>query len=281
MAAPIPLPAPVTTTDAILGVWHATFCCVAEYGCYVALGDSFTEGLADAWPDGSPRGWADRVARHLAESSPGLRYSNLAVRGRRMQHVIADQLPAAERLRPTLVSLAIGGNDVVRATCDVPALGAAFDAVLSRLIGTGAQVVVFAGFDPRRRIPISQVAGRRAEQYNALIRSSAAERGAVLVDLWDLPRLYEERMWAPDRLHLSTDGHALVARAVLRALGEDPSSVGEPDAVVPPEPAWLAARARDLHWGAVHFTPWLVRGLRGRSTGDGIEPKHPLPVPPR
>lgn len=253
---------------------------MAQNDCYVALGDSFTEGLIDEWPDGSPRGWADRVARHLAAANPDLRYANLAVRGRRMQHVIADQLPVAERLRPSLVTLAIGGNDVVRATCDVPALGAAFHGVVRRLVGTGAQVVVFAGFDPRRRIPVSQVPGRRAEQYNSLIRRSAHELGAVLVDLWDLPRLYEERMWAPDRLHLSTDGHALVARAVLSALGADPSAVQEPAVVIDASPSWLAARAEDLQWGAVHLAPWVWRGLRGRSTGDGRGPKYPVPVTP-
>ncbi len=252
---------------------------MAGYDSYVALGDSFTEGLVDEWPDGTPRGWADLVAIQLARAHPDLRYANLAVRGRRMRHVIADQLPAAERLQPALVSLAIGGNDVVRARCDVPALGRAFDRVVGRLADTGARVVVFAGFDPRRRIPISQLPGRRADQYNALIRRSAASRGALLVDLWDLPRLYEERMWAPDRLHLSSDGHALVGRAVLQSLGEDDAAIPEPPLGTEPARPWTAARAADAQWAALHLTPWLVRGLRGKSTGDGIDPKHPTPVP--
>ncbi len=29
---------------------------------YVAVGDSFTEGIGDIGPDGVPRGWADRFA---------------------------------------------------------------------------------------------------------------------------------------------------------------------------------------------------------------------------
>ena len=39
---------------------------------YVAVGDSFTEGMDDPYADGDPRGeyrgWADRVAEHLAVS---------------------------------------------------------------------------------------------------------------------------------------------------------------------------------------------------------------------
>ena len=51
-------------------------------GSFVALGDSFTEGLDD--PRGDQRGylgWADRFAQLLAAQQPGLRYANLAVRG--------------------------------------------------------------------------------------------------------------------------------------------------------------------------------------------------------
>ncbi|HEY7047482.1 MAG TPA: hypothetical protein VH373_09690 [Jatrophihabitantaceae bacterium] len=33
---------------------------------FVAVGDSFTEGLDDFRPDGSVRGWADRVAELIA-----------------------------------------------------------------------------------------------------------------------------------------------------------------------------------------------------------------------
>ena len=55
---------------------------------FVALGDSFTEGLMDeVGPDGRHRGWADRVAEALAarasaEGADGIEYANLAVRGR-------------------------------------------------------------------------------------------------------------------------------------------------------------------------------------------------------
>ena len=49
---------------------------------YVALGDSSTEGLDDPDGAGGFRGWADRLAEHVAAAHPGLCYANLAVRGR-------------------------------------------------------------------------------------------------------------------------------------------------------------------------------------------------------
>lgn len=36
---------------------------------YVAIGDSFTEGVGDERPDGSVRGWADLVAQGLADAT--------------------------------------------------------------------------------------------------------------------------------------------------------------------------------------------------------------------
>ena len=72
-----------------------------------ALGDSFTEGLMDeVGPDGRHRGWADRVAQALAEraradGADGIEYANLAVRGRLVRQVVAEQVPAAVALART------------------------------------------------------------------------------------------------------------------------------------------------------------------------------------
>ena len=94
-----------------------------EIGSFAALGDSFTEGLNDPRPGGGFMGWADRVAAALAERAPGFRYANLAVRGKLLDQVIAEQVPRAIELAPDLVSLAAGGNDILRGA-DVDALGA-------------------------------------------------------------------------------------------------------------------------------------------------------------
>src|SRR4051812_9948323 len=88
---------------------------------YVALGDSFTEGLADPDPQrpGEYRGWADRLAEHLAAAADGdLEYANLAVRGRLLGQVIEEQVPVALAARPDLVSLVAGGNDLLRPGAD-------------------------------------------------------------------------------------------------------------------------------------------------------------------
>src|SRR5262249_61639874 len=80
-------------------------------GSFVALGDSFTEGLDDPRADQAGYlGWADRFAGMLAAERPGLRYANLAVRGKLLREVAQEQVPQAIAMAPDLVSLAAGGE---------------------------------------------------------------------------------------------------------------------------------------------------------------------------
>jgi lysophospholipase L1-like esterase len=242
----------------------------------VALGDSFTEGLADLRPDGRHRGWADLVAADLAGRSPQFRYANLAVRGRRLARIRDEQLPRALAMRADLVTLSGGGNDLIGFRCDVPALSTMLHEVLVRLAGTGATVVVFTGFDPRGRLPFGRMLAARAAFYNAALMTSASEVGARVVDLWHLAALYRDDMWAPDRLHLSSRGHAVVAAAVLAELGVTASDVFSAAAAEAAEAArrrWVEARREDATWVRSYFAPWVGRQVRGRSAGDLIEPK--------
>ena len=248
-----------------------------SFDSFVALGDSFTEGLWDVRPDGTLRGWADLVAEELAGDVPDFRYANLAVRGRKLAEIADLQVPRLEKLKPALVSVGAGANDIIRTKTSPAELGNRFHHMLGRVSDMNEHVLVFAGFDPRKRIPMTGGPAERAHAYNECIRRSASQVGATLVDLWSLPRLYEDRMWAPDRLHLSSDGHALVAAAVLTSVGKPTQFqdlAADPHAQHPTR-GWMSSRAEDARWLIQDVAPWAYRGLRGRSSGDGQEPKLP------
>lgn len=87
---------------------------------YVAIGDSFTEGIGDPEPasPGGHRGWADRVAEVLASQAPDFAYANLAVRGRLLQQILDEQVDAALDLHPDLITISAGGNDIIRPGTD-------------------------------------------------------------------------------------------------------------------------------------------------------------------
>ncbi|SFQ54997.1 Lysophospholipase L1 [Amycolatopsis arida] len=246
---------------------------------FVALGDSFTEGVGDdhpTYPNGV-RGWADRVAEELARHEPELRYANLAVRGRLLRDVVAEQLAPAVAARPDLVTLYAGGNDLMRPRVDVDALAELLDAAVAELAAAGATVVLFTGVDGVADPLFRRMRGRTAI-YNEHTRVIAARHGALLVDMWAMRELRDRRMWAADRIHLNAHGHATVARAVLAVLGAEHRI---PGVELGPRSELSAAerRARNLRWAREHAAPWIGRRLRGQSSGDAVRPKRPTPLP--
>ena len=244
---------------------------------FVAVGDSFTEGLDDRLPDGAYRGWADLVASRLAGESPDLQYANLAVRGRLLGPILAEQVPAALAMRPDLVSIAGGGNDILRPRCDLAQVGTVVRTAVADLAASGATVIVFAGFNPTR-LPLGGRLRNRALVLNAHARRAAADFGATLVDLWNLPGLYDPAVWSEDRLHLNSVGHRRVAIAVLDALGLK-ADLEQLESAEPVRARWVDGRMADVRWSRHPLAPWVVRRIRGQSSGDDVEPKRPVLMP--
>ncbi|MBP2183949.1 SGNH/GDSL hydrolase family protein [Amycolatopsis magusensis] len=241
----------------------------------VAVGDSFTEGVGDddpASPNGV-RGWADRVAEVLAAGDEEFRYANLAVRGRLLRPILAEQVEPALDLKPDLVTLYAGGNDLMRPKVDIDALMELYDDAVARLTATGAVVVLFTGVDGVGDALFRKMRGRVAI-YNEFVREISARHGTLLVDMWAMRQLRDRRLWAPDRLHLNSLGHQEIAIAVLDALGAAHPLEGV--ALGPAETATARIRRREnLRWAREHALPWVGRRLRGESSGDNLRPKRP------
>jgi lysophospholipase L1-like esterase len=251
-----------------------------EIGSFVALGDSFTEGLDDPRAgEAGYRGWADRFAEMLAAQRPGLRYANLAVRGKLLRQVAEEQVPQAIAMAPDLVSLAAGGNDLLRPRGDPDALADTFDEAVRTLLMAGCQVLIFTGFDPR--FPVLRLIRGKVAAYNMHLRAIADRHQCPLADLWSMSVLRDPRAWSADRLHLTPDGHRRVALRACEVLGgpaaadwREPWPSAERVAA-PQARAWLAARRTDLSWARVHAAPWVARRVRGVSSGDGVSAKRP------
>src|SRR5690606_5387759 len=164
---------------------------------FIALGDSLTEGLCDTsrMMDGHYRGWADRLATMLAErAGADFLYANLAVRSRRVRDLAAEQVPAALELKPDLVAVFMGSNDLVTHVADPVRLGREMERQVRALRETGADVLLVTPFLPRRRA-VRVLAGRFARFADEL-RRIARETGAYLVDVEALPELSDVSMFA-------------------------------------------------------------------------------------
>ena len=188
---------------------------------YVALGDSYTIGTsvapAERWPD------------QLVQRVPGIELvANLAVNGFTSGDVIDVELPRLPALRPDLLTLLIGVNDVVQRVPDAVYRGNVAD-ILDVLVGhVGAGRVVLVTTPDYTVTPAGADYGDPATQSAAVSRNNAINteladgRGIAVVDIHDLSLLAatDRSLVADDGLHPSGAQYALwVERIVPVVLG--------------------------------------------------------------
>lgn len=142
---------------------------------YVILGDSTAAGVGGDYEQGIAIATAQELGRSRAVTM-----TNLAVSGAMMKDVLEDQLPAAEALRPDLVLLSAGANDVTHLTC-IRSMRKKLREIVQRLrIANPSVAIVITGspdMGAPPRIPrlLRGIAGRRTQQANQMFRSEAEQ----------------------------------------------------------------------------------------------------------
>lgn len=244
---------------------------------YVAVGDSFTEGVGDPGPDGTFIGWADRFADMLKARHDSVSYANLAVRGLTVRQVLDTQLAPAVALKPTLVSAVAGMNDLIHPKLDLRAQVANLDSLIGGLAATGATVITATLPTPAQGTPLPTPLRRelvkRLRLWNAFTRRTAAVHGALCLDLAVMmpPGIGG---WSDDRLHPGPDGHRAAAEACVGLLDGAPPrllAITEIVAVDPGKPTI----ADQYRWARRFIVPWVKRRLRKESSSTGIVAKLP------
>ena len=253
---------------------------VLRWQRYVAIGDSSTEGLDDPDGTGGFRGWADRLAGHIAAHQGGIEYANLAIRGRNTAQILAEQLPIALAMRPHLATVVSGMNDILAPAFNPVDVAAGVERMFRELTEAGTTVLSLTLPDPTPNLPLTRIIRPRLMAFNEELLAAASRHNVVMVDLGSFEEGSDPRLWSDDRLHGNSDGHELVARALAHGLGVPgfDDSWRQP---LPPRdpPGRVDAVLSDLTWAQTYALPWLWRTIRGRSAGDGLEPKRPEPRP--
>ncbi|GGD78755.1 SGNH/GDSL hydrolase family protein [Microbacterium murale] len=237
---------------------------------FVAIGDSFTEGVGDELPDGRVRGWADIAAQGWADAAGHpIQYANLAVRGKLAWPIVEEQLEPALALNPTHLSFNGGGNDMLRPRTDLEHIADAFSRVLRRCDDQGVTLIVLSGANPAGQLPMGSMIQRRGDELSAAVLRRVANRSDVIRALnWPDRELARSAYWSEDRLHMNAAGHHRVAARVLDALGYEP-----------PTQWWAPSELRaggavGLAYYRQHVGPWVKRRLTRTSSGDGRAAKY-------
>ena len=180
---------------------------------YVALGDSTVEGIGASAAD---KNYVSRLDARLRDHYPRTRTVNHGVNGATSYDVREGQLTRAIGLKPQLVTLSIGPNDIT-SRVPVEAYAENLDAILGRLAGeTGAVVVVNLLPDlavtPRfRSRDTAPLVGKLSVEFNEVVARTAKRHGALVVDLYAASRKEvpgHPELLAEDGYHPSDLGYA-------------------------------------------------------------------------
>ena len=190
---------------------------------YVALGDSTVYGVGANGPE---RNYVSRFYERLRALYPDALMLNLGVNGATAADVVDGQLGRAVVLRPDIVTLSIGPNDITGGR-DVKAYERDIQTIFRTFLQeTDAVVVVslipdltvtprFRGREEAAKI------GRRVVLFNQALRRQARAHGAEIVDLYtssrkEVPRRPE--LIAADGYHPSDQGYARWAELMWQRL---------------------------------------------------------------
>lgn len=194
---------------------------------YVVMGDSTAVAVGGTYENG----YAVATARELARTHR-ITLTNLGISGARMRDLREEQLPHAEALRPDVVLIAAGANDVTHLT-RIASMRDSLRVIVTRLRAANPNVRIVITGSPDMgsppRIPrlLRGLAGRRTESVNRMFREEAARLKLTFAPIADEtgPLFRRDRsLFDADRFHPNDRGYAtwipVLNAALARALGE-------------------------------------------------------------
>jgi lysophospholipase L1-like esterase len=207
-------PSPVDSRgDAVLGA-----------GCrhVVVVGDSVAAGRGDPVPGLALVGWADRLAVALRSHGTGNRLTNLAQCGLSTAEIMRTQLGTAVALRPHLIVVIAGGNDLLAPGWDPDTFRLAYRSLLEQLSAGGAIVLTMTWHEVPLAVPMPPRFARRFShrlgEASAVVRELSRELGALCLDFWHMPELLDAGCYSRDGIHPNARGYLRVADVIADGL---------------------------------------------------------------
>ncbi len=186
---------------------------------FVAIGDSLTEGIGDEVEGVALKSWVEHFAQ-LHE--PHLTYTNLAKRGLLAKEIRVTQLEAAIELKPDLVSLIAGANDILKGHWNATVYKKEMEDMLETLTNLGAKIIIANLPDFSNRLPLppeqKDVLKTQLLEANEIIQLLSNKYSLVQIDFWDHPMANDSKLLSKDLVHPNSKGYEEIAKEVFKHL---------------------------------------------------------------
>jgi len=189
---------------------------------YVAIGDSTVEGVGSSHPKKS---FPALVFRKIKKDKKNASFYNLGKSGARIKDVVEHQLPKAISLKPDLITISVGSNDLRHRT-NLKHFEKDYYYLLKTLRNkTSAKIIISNIPDlsllPSLSIFVKYLAKFMARRLNQIIAKHSSQFKCVLVDLYEGSRIYSKKykdLISGDGFHPSDKGYSLWAKEIIANL---------------------------------------------------------------
>ncbi|PGK36814.1 lipase [Bacillus anthracis] len=192
---------------------------------FVAIGDSFTEGIGDEVEGITLKSWVDHFVQLCVSD---IEYTNFAKRGLVTKEIRSQQLEKVLTFKPDLVSLIAGANDVLKGRWNHQAYKNDMEFMIDKLSKTDADIIIANLPDFTVRLPFAsekkQVIKEQLLEANDVIRSLSREYKVHHVDFWNHQLVNDNTLWSTDLIHPNSKGYVKVAELIFSSLPVHDSS---------------------------------------------------------
>lgn len=188
---------------------------------YAALGDSLTSGVGTQSFEAS---YPFAVAKQIVKPNEHIDLRPLSTPGFKSKDIIDEYLQEAVLLKPKIVTVLIGVNDVHGMSPSQKEFQDNYEKIVSRLHNeTNAKIyaigIPYIGTDNLIWPPYRNYYSERTKLFNKSIRAIANKYNATYIDLYTPTLPYaskSSRYYSADDFHPSAEGYALWAGVIAR-----------------------------------------------------------------
>ena len=186
---------------------------------YVAIGDSTVEGVGASDPS---RSCPALVFEKIKNEKERAYFYNLGKSGARIKDVVELQLAKAVELKPDLITISVGANDLRHRT-KLRHFEKDFLELIKTLNEKTKAKIIISNIPDLSVVPSIPILVKHllrfvTGRFNRIIKEYAEQFKCILVDLYTGSKIYGRKstgLISEDGLHPSDEGYALWANAII------------------------------------------------------------------